>query len=266
VVISLLKSRLLSFSTHKIILVLFTLWLSLEGGGVTGQQLTLRGTVYNMYKTRPLDAVSVMATSGRGTTTDSNGNYIIVVNPDDSVYFSYLGRATMKYPVTGINTFTNFDIALHVDPLELKEVRVMPRNYHMDSLQNRKDYAKIFDFKKPGFKLTSPSSGLGVGVDLDELINVFRFGRTRRFQSFQRRLIEEEEDKFVDHRFSHYIVKKITHLRDEEIDTFMIRFRPSYEFSKLANDYDFYDYIKLAYGQYKKGRNDRRGEMKKENE
>ena len=216
-----------------------------------------------MYKTRPLDAVSVMSTSGRGTATDSNGNYFLVVNPGDSVYFSYLGRATVKYPVAGINTFTNFDIALHVDPLELKEVRVMPRNYHMDSLQNRKDYAKIFDFKKPGFKLTSPSSGLGVGVDLDELINVFRFGRTRRIQSFQRRLMEEEEDKFIDHRFSHYIVKKITRLSDEEADTFMLKFRPSYEFCKLASDYDFYDYIKLAFEQYKRGRH---GELKKENE
>jgi hypothetical protein len=222
-----------------------------------------------MYRTRPLDAVSVISTSGRGTATDSNGNYIIVVNPGDSIYFSYLGRATMKYPVTGINTFTNFDIALHVDPLELKEVRVMPRNYHMDSLQNRKDYARIFDFKKPGFKINDARNagvGLGVGVDLDELINVFRFGRTRRILSFQRRLVEEEEDKFIDHRFSHYIVKKITHLGDEEIDTFMLKFRPSYEFCKLANDYDFLDYIKLAYDQYKRSRQARQREMKKEKE
>jgi len=206
-----------------------------------------------MYRTRPLDGVSVVSTSGNGTTTDSNGNYAILVKPEDSVYFSYLGRATAKYPVSGLNTFTNFDIALHVDPVELKEVRVMPYNYHMDSLQNRRDYEKYFDFRKPGLKLTSPSSGLGVGVDLDELINVFRFNRTRRLQAFQRRLVEEEQDKFIDHRFSHYVVKKVTHLKDEELDTFMVKYRPSYEFCKFATDYDFLDYIKLAFDQYKKG-------------
>jgi hypothetical protein len=220
-----------------------------------------------MYRTRPLDAVSVICTSGRGTTTDSNGNYTITVNPDDSIYFSYLGRATAKYPVTGINTFTNFDIALHVDPLELKEIRVMPPNYHMDSVQNRRDYAKTFDFRKPGFKLTSPESGgLGVGVDLDELINVFRFNRTRRILAFQHRLEDEERDKFIDHRFSHYIVKKVTRLNNEELDSFMVRFRPSYDFCRFASDYDFLDYIKLAYQQYRKAGKGRAGEMKKENE
>src|ERR1700735_4215102 len=178
-----------------------------------------------MYRTRPLDAVSVICTSGRGTITDSNGNYTITVRPGDSIYFSYLGRATVKYPVSEINTLSDFDIALHVDPLELKEVRVMPQNYHMDSVQNRRDYAKAFDFKKPTFKLTSPSSGNGpgVGVDLDELIDMFRFDRTRRALAFQRRLVDEEHDKFIDHRFSRYIVKKITRLDNEELDSFMVK-------------------------------------------
>jgi len=211
-----------------------------------------------MYRTKPLEAVSVIATSGRGTTTDSNGNYSIQVPVDDSIYFSYLGRATNRFPVSAINSITGFDIALHVDPLELKEVRVMPRNYRMDSLQNREDYAKYFDFKKPGFKITSPSTngGLGAGVDLDELINVFRRQRTRRLLAFQSRLVEDEQEKYVDHRFSEYTVKKITHLTGDELDSFMVKFRPSYEFCKKANDYDFFDYIKIAYQQYKKDRKD----------
>ena len=252
-------------STYTLILSLLTIWLILAGDRVWAQEVTLRGTVFNMYRTRPLEAVSVISTSGKGTTTDSNGNYSITVRPEDSIYFSYLGRSTVKYPVSTINTYSSFDIALHVDPLELKEVSVMPHNYHMDSLQNRRDYEKIFDFKKPGFKLTSPSEGAGVGVDLDELINVFRFGRTRRILAFQRRLEDEEQQKFVDHRFSHYIVKKVTHLDNEELDSFMLQYRPSYLFCEVASDYDFLEYIKLAYQQYKKGGRGRPGEMKKEN-
>ena len=49
-----------------------------------------------------------------------------------------------------MNATTGFDIALHVNPTELAEVRVAPRNYHLDSLQNRKDYEKIFNYTKPG--------------------------------------------------------------------------------------------------------------------
>jgi hypothetical protein len=260
---------LLSRSTRKFLLLLALSWFFFAGtggrafgqqpGSIRQQPISIHGTVYNMYRTKPLDAVSVVSTSGRGTTTDSNGNYIIMVQPEDSIYFSYLGRLTAKFPVRTMNYSAAFDVALHVDPTELKEVKVMPRNYHMDSLQNRKDYAKIFDFKKPGFKLSDGTTGvgLGAGIDLDELINVFRFQRTHRLLAFQRRLVDEEQDKFIDHRFAPSVVLKITHLTGDELDSFMVRYRPSYEFCKRSNDYDFYDYIKLAFREYQKDRKER---------
>jgi hypothetical protein len=248
----------LSLSTHKLLLLLSLSVLSFFISGEAWGQVTIHGTVYNMYRTRPLDGVSVLSTSGRGTATDSNGNYTITVNPDDSIYFSYLGQATMRYPVKSLNFYNGFDIALHVDPTELKEVKVMPRSYRNDSIQNRKDYAKIFNFKKPGFKLNGPSpDGAGVGIDLDELINVFRFARTKRIQAFQRRLEDEEHDKFVDHRFNRSIVLKVTHLEGDALDSFMVRYRPSYEFCQKSTDYDLLDYIKLAFSEYQKDRKER---------
>jgi hypothetical protein len=219
-------------------------------GEQTQAQVTIRGTIFNMYRTRPLTAVSVMSTSGKFTTTDSNGNYMIIVRENDSLYFSYLGKATMKYPVHDMNVFNNFDLALHVDPTELKEVRISPKDYHMDSLQNRKDYAKIFDYKKPGLHINSPGQGLGVGLDLDAIINMFRFDKNRRTLAFQHRLVDEEHEKFIDHKFSGAVIKRITHISDERLPDFMVRYRPSYEFSKKATDYEMMDYIKLAYQQF----------------
>ena len=218
------------------------------------QQVTIHGTVFNMYKTRPLDAVSVLSNSGKGTITDSNGNYLIRVNVSDSLRFSYLGRSTQMFPVSMMNPTTGFDIALHVKPTELSEVRIAPRNYKMDSLQNRKDYEKIFNYKKPGISLSDGSSGSGVGVDLDELINVFRFKRNRRLLAFQERLEDDEHDKFIDHRFTRYIVKKITGLDGDLEDSFMRRYRPSYQFTKMSSDYEFYDYIKLAFYDFQHAR------------
>ena len=247
----------MSSSTRKFLLLSFLSLSFLAGGQAWGQAVTIHGTVYNMYRTKPLDRVSVVKVTGGGTTTDSNGNYVLQADLRDSIYFSYLGRATTKYAVNQINSMTGFDIALHVDPTELKEVRVMPRNYRSDSLQNREEYAKYFNFKKPGFKITQPGNGLGVGVDLDELINVFRFQRTKRIQAFQRRLEDEEQDKYVDHRFNRSIVLKVTHLEGDELDSFMVKFRPSYEFCKRATDYDLFDYIKLAFTEYQKDRKER---------
>ena len=230
---------------QKTIFLLLLAFYSLQAAG---QTVTIHGTVFNMYKTRPLDGVSVLCNCGRGTTTDSNGNYAITVDLSDSLRFSYLGRATQMFPVSMMNSTTGFDIALHVKPTELAEVRVAPKNYRMDSLQNRKDYEKIFNYHKPGLAISDGANG--AGLDLDELINVFRFKRNRRLAAFQARLIEDEQDKFIDHRYTRYIVKKITGLDGDSLDAFMFRYRPSFSFTKVASDYEFYDYIKLAYQDY----------------
>jgi hypothetical protein len=248
----------LAFSTHKFLLLLvFSFVAFLAGSRAFGQEVTIHGTVYNMYRTKPLDGVSVMATSGRGTATDSNGNYALVVDLRDSISFSYLGKATMKYPIKDINYYSGFDISLHVDPVELKEIRVMPHNYRDDSVQNRKDYEKIFDYRKPGFKITDGSGGLGAGVDLNSLIEMFERNKINRTKAFQRRLVDEEQDKYVDHRFARSVVLKITHLEGDELDSFMVKYRPSYAFCKKATDYDLYDYVKLAFSEYQKDRKDR---------
>ena len=245
----------LSISTRGLLLV----FVFAAIGNSVRAQITIHGTVYNMYRTRPLERVSVISSSGRGTITDSNGNYQITVPADDSIAFSYLGRATVKYPVKDINTFSAFDIALHVDATELKEVRVMPRSYHNDSLQNRKDYEKYFDFKKPNpFTLSEGNNMLGAGFDLDQIIRYFQFDRTRRLKAFQKRLVEDEEDKYIDHRFNPSMVLKVTRLEGDALDSFMTRYRPSYSFCKRATDYDLLEYTKLAFTEYQKDVKDRK--------
>ncbi len=214
-------------------------------------QLIIKGRVYDMSRTQPLSSVSVLSTSGTGTVTDSLGNYVILVNETDSIWFSYLNKPTPKFAVSAINKFNGFDISLHVPITELKEVKITPRNYKRDSIQNRLDYAKAFDFHKPGFALSDPpSSAFGVGLDLDAFINMFNFRRNRRMAHFQQRLIQEEQDKFIDHRFTKALVRRITQLTGEEQEDFMKKYRPSLEFTSNSTDYEFDEYIKLAWQEY----------------
>ena len=206
-----------------------------------------------MSKTIPLPSVSVLSSGGMGTVTDSLGYYTILVNETDSIWFSYLNKPTPKFAVAAINKFNGFDISLHVPITELKEVRVIPRNYKRDSIQNRLDYAKAFDFHKPGISLSNPSSGsFGVVLDLDAFINMFNFRKNRRMAHFQQRLIQEEQDKFIDHRFTKPLVRKITKLTGLEQDDFMKKYRPSLDFTRNATDYEFAEYIKLAWQEYER--------------
>ena len=211
----------------------------------------MKGSVYNMAKTGTIEGVSVMSTSGSGTVTDVLGNYSLQVNERDSIYFSYLNKATMRFAVTGIANINSFDISIHAPSNMLPPVQVMPPSYKYDSAQNRKDYAKVFDFRKPGLGITSSPGGAGVGLDLDELINVFRFRRNKSMLGFQKRLLQEEEDKFIDHRYTRTVVRKVTFLSGRELDYFMKLYRPPYELVAFASDYEFLEYIKQCYLRYR---------------
>lgn len=148
-----------------------------------------------------------------------------------------------------------FDISLQVNIPTLKGVTVKQRDYRQDSIQNRLDYAKIFDYRKPGLKVNTGQTAYGgaVGFDLDELINVFRFKRNRSMLSFQKRLIAQEQENFVNHRFSKGLVRRLTALDGNALDSFMMVFRPTYTFTLLAGEYDFQKYIKDSFLRFQKG-------------
>jgi hypothetical protein len=217
------------------------------------QLYKIMGTVYDSSRNFPMEAVSVLSTSGRGTITNSEGRYEIEVIEKDSIWFSYLNKPTMKFPVLKIINPFEFDISLQVSVPVLKEVKIRPRNYKLDSMQNRTDYAKIFNYQKPKLKTVAPQYGAGMGFDLDEIINMFRFRRNRSIAAFQARLLQEERDKFVDHRFNKGLVRRLTMLDSTRLDSFMQVFRPSYFFTQVSSDYEFQEYIKIALYRFKKG-------------
>jgi hypothetical protein len=211
---------------------------------VTGQELLIKGTVYDRSQAFGLPDVSVMGTSGAGTVTDSLGNYHIHLRVGDSIYFSYLGKFTARTPVREINTNQPFDMSLEVGVESLPAVFVRSKNYRMDSLETREEYRKIFDYQSGGLDNLSSSRGgrsMGVGVDFDMLL---RPGQVRRTLAFQKRLLEEEQDKYIDHRFSPAIVRRVTGMESPVLDSFMRIYRPSYEFLQtMTTEYEFYKYI-----------------------
>jgi hypothetical protein len=223
---------------------------------IADAQIRVSGRVYDISKYHPLEAVSVMSTSGSGTVSDSLGYYSIIVREKDSIWFSYLNKPTPKYPVQSIANPANFEISLHVATTDLKEVRIMPRNYRLDSIRNREDYAKAFNFNKPGIGSSlNMAPGGGVGLDIDELIHMFQFRRNKRMLAFQNRLLQEEEDAYIDHRFNRALVIRLTGLRGDALNNFMKIYRPPVEFVEASTDYEFQDYIKKCFSHYQRYQN-----------
>ncbi len=120
-------------------------------------------------------------------------------------------------------------------------------------MQNREDYAKIFNYQKPKLKTVTPQYGAGVGFDLDEIVNMFRFKRNRSLAGFQKRLLEQEQEKFIDYRNSKALVRRLTLLTGNGLDSFIRLYRPSYTFTRFASDYDFQSWIKKAFVRFQNG-------------
>jgi len=208
--------------------------------------------VYDSSRNFYLSYVTVQSTNGKIAVSDQQGNYEISVGENDSIWFSYLNKPTMKYPVLTIKTPLQFDISLRVPVDMLKEVKVKTRNYKQDSVQNRIDYAKAFDWHKPKIRAVSPSGpGATAGFDLNEIIRLFQFRKNKSWASFQKRLEEQEREKFIDYRFNKALVLRLTGLNGTARDSFMIRCRPTYEFCLITGDYDFQLFIKQCYEEYK---------------
>ena len=223
---------------RRVLLALFFLSVRTAFG-----QVQITGTVYDVSQRFAMIGVSVMGNSGIGTTTDSLGHYSIRLPAHDSIYFSYLGKNTSKFFVGDLPAGQPFDMALSVSVDSLPAVFVRSRDYVTDSLANRKEYAKVFDYHANSLTnmKMSQHGGLGVGLDMDMFFN----GKERRrMEAFQARLEEDEHDKYVDHKFTRAIVKKITGLDTPALDTFMKQYRPTYEFiQSCATEYEFYHYI-----------------------
>lgn len=222
-------------------------------GQYTLAQVTVSGTVFDSTGVYPVQSVSVLATNGRGTVTNSNGDYRITVSETDSIWFSYLNKPTRKFPVKSIKNPFSFNISLQTFVSLLPDVSARNRNFKKDSIQNRQDYAKIFDYEKPGLKPLVNSDGT-VGFDLNEIINSFKFRKNKQMLAFQNRLITQEQETYIRHRFSKANVRRITEATEDSVITIFINtYLPSYFFAKTASDYVFFKYIKDSYQRFKLG-------------
>lgn len=231
---------LLSLPKIKLLLLLLVCC-----NAIQAQLVTIKGNVYDATRRTPLESVAVLTSSGKGELTDSIGGYEIKLYSTDTIYFSYQGKSTNKFAVKNITNPGQFDVSIQVIVKELPTVIVRSRNYILDSLQNRKDYKKIFDFKKP--RLETTESG---NLSVTSLINMFRVRRNRQILSLQKRLLEQEQDKYIDKRYSKRLVIKLTALKEPEIDSFMNAYRPGYNFVLTLNDIELGAYIQQCFTHY----------------
>lgn len=223
------------------------------------QQL-VSGYVYQDKYRTPLDSVVVYTQSGNLAKSDSAGRYVIFTNGRrDSIWFQFRDKLTHKYPVDTIRDLENFEVqiylpkGMHQDRKGyLPTVTVHSRNYLADSIQLRQDYARIFNYKKPGQALGESFgvTGGGIGVDINAIANLFRFGYNKRQQVYQKFALQIEQDRYIRHRFTKKLVEEITGLYDQKRDEYMRQYQPEYKALIMMNDLQLAKYIKITYDKF----------------
>jgi hypothetical protein len=209
-------------------------------------QIHISGTVYDSTRVYVVPGVNVYSTSGVTTITDSLGAYHINVLESDSLSFFYKEKSTIKFPVKQINNYTAFDISLRIRVNEkyklLQGVTVFSDTYRRDSLENRITYSKVFGREKPTIRSNYEPGG-PAGLDLDELIGMFQFRKNKQNLAFQKRLLQDEEDRYVDYRFNSKTISRITGLTGDTLIQYKKLYRPSYSFIINSTLAQFYEYI-----------------------
>jgi hypothetical protein len=102
------------------------------------------------------------------------------------------------------------------------------------------------------------------GADLDAFMKLYRpgfeFTQTSSVVDFYQYIInasyqfkiDKEKENHIDYRFNKETVKMITGLEDKELEEFMKKYRPGYEFTLNSSPDSFYQYVLNASSQFKK--------------
>jgi hypothetical protein len=207
-------------------------------------QSHLSGTIMDSKSDAPLQGATIYNRSQntyRRSTPE--GKYSIIAREGDMLFFSSAGYRRDTINVSEELLRSGFDIGLKILAVTLDTVLVNSSNYSEDSLGRRKDYKEFYDKNNPGLRGgNAPSSGFGVSVS-----PISYFSRDQRAQrKFKKQLKYNEEQAYVDSRFSQSYVHKLTGLSGEELNLFMLNHRPSYKFVRRASQEDLLNYVNAA--------------------
>lgn len=209
-------------------------------------KVTVTGLVADIETRVGLPGVTIINKVTRmGTITDESGRFTIDADLGDTLQLTMLTYNMKELPVPAVSMFINVYMTKKI--FDLGQVTVQGRNYLRDSLATRDEYGRYFNYHKPGAKdilRTLPAH------PITAITYLVPSKARKRQEHFKEQLVYWEKEKYVDNRYNEDLVAKMTRLSGDDLDSFMHRFRPGYQFLQEATDYDLMLYIKQSFQQY----------------
>jgi CarboxypepD_reg-like domain len=223
----------------------FFFFISMQG---TFAQVRLSGMVADQDSKTGLPFVSIVnKRTMTGTLSNESGRFYIEAMPGDTLEFSMLSYTPKMMLVPGMSS--SQDVYMQKRLFELQGVNIRGKNYRNDSMALRDEYGRYFDYRKPGAMdvlKTLPAN------PITALSYLVPSKVRKRKEQFHEQLLYWEKEKFIDYRYSPELVGRMTKLQSPELDSFMYKYRPGYQFLNSASDYDLLLYIKQSFEEYQK--------------
>jgi hypothetical protein len=209
--------------------------------------LTIKGVVFKKSSLEKIpQAVITDMKSQVAMMSDELGAFSIKASAGDTLLITKIGYTPQKIVV-----INSYELAINMQPvIQLNEVTIREQTKKQELNEVMQQYRSLGiynDGKSLPFWqfINSPITGL---------YNLFgkTSGQARHFAEYSKNELEATE---VDKRYTKELVKNITKLPDDEVDKFVVTFRPSYEDMKEWNDYQLIMYIKKEFAYYQKNKN-----------
>jgi hypothetical protein len=220
--------------------------LCLLSGVSYGQQaLTIKGIIFK--KSTP-DRISQAVVTDLKTQTvmmsDELGGFGIKTSIGDTLEITKTGYTPQRIAITN-----NDDLVVYMQPVvELNQVTIKSQSKQQELSEVMKEYKSqgIFNDGKslPFWQF--------VNSPITAFYNLFGKApaQARRFAEYAK---NEQEATVVDRKYTKELVKSVTKMTsDDEVDKFMVAYRPSYQDMKEWNDYQLIQFIKKSYNYYLK--------------
>lgn len=198
--------------------------------GITGQAQVrvINGFVRDSTSLAPLEAKVTNVTKKRSVTTDASGFFKLDASANDFIFISAPDHNydTLNYSLFFTDTIT---ILLSSAGTILPNVTVTTRynRYQLDSIQ------RITEFQQDRgttYNAVESNRGPGFGV----IVNLDRFKKKYRDKKKDEKVFNMlEKSAYVDYRFSPQIVALYTGLKGDQLQAFIQKNKPSYEWLRL---------------------------------
>ena len=210
-------------------------------------QIRLEGIIYDQESKDRLGRVQIYNTrTHERIFNNAKGEFRLDVDPTDTLVFMKDGffADTLSVPKNPILVLSMLRDFRYIQPVRVNARRSPVEVYE----ESKRMYRDAYNLADAGSLISVGPTGAGLSINA--IYNLLsKDGRNaRRFTAYMQQVYE---DNVVDSIFTPDIVHNLLGLEGDQLQNFMIRYRPSYAFATRASHYQLTQYIKSKYNMFK---------------